>query len=79
MTRLRTLLRRVRAPGEDYGERIRAIEQRMRRLETQVEGFQDSVHRESVRRDRDIHELQSKTEPSELSRALSRDARERGI
>ena len=34
---------------------------------------------EAVRQTRRIEELERKTAPAELSRALSRDARERGI
>jgi hypothetical protein len=60
-------------------ERIRALEDRVRYLETLVEGLQDSVHRESVRREKQIGELESKTEPGAITRALSREARERGI
>jgi hypothetical protein len=60
-------------------ERIRALEDRVRYLETLVEGLQDSVHRESVRREKQINALESKTEPGAITRALSREARERGI
>jgi hypothetical protein len=63
----------------EHDNRIEVLEQRIRHLETLIEGLQDSVHRESVRRENEIHELQKKTEPDELSRALSRDARRRGI
>ena len=69
--RFRTLLRRLQAPAEDQSDRIEALEQRIRHLETQVEGFQDSVHRESVRRDRDIRELQA---TSRAERASGRSA-----
>ena len=60
-------------------ERIRALEDRVRYLETLLEGLQDSVHRESVRREKQIGELEAKTEPGAITRALSREARERGI
>lgn len=60
-------------------ERIRALEDRVRYLETLVEGLQDSVHRESVRREKQINALESKTDPGAITRALSREARERGI
>jgi hypothetical protein len=48
-------------------------------LEALLEGLQDSVHRESVREGERIGALEKRTEPEEISRALSRDARERGI
>jgi hypothetical protein len=79
MARLRGLFRRGgRAPSDQDG-RLEALERRVGHLETLIEGLQDSVHRETVRHEREIRELQRKTEPAELSRALSRDARERGI
>jgi hypothetical protein len=59
--------------------RIEALEKRVDQLEALLEGLQDAVHRESVREDRRISALEKRTEPSEISRALSRDARKRGI
>jgi hypothetical protein len=44
-----------------------------------LEGLQDSVDREEVRRGKQIEGLEAKTEPGEVTRALGRDARERGI
>jgi hypothetical protein len=61
------------------GQRIEALERRVNHLESLVEGLQDAVHRESVRRGKEIEGLEEKTEPGEMTRALSRDARERGI
>ena len=63
----------------DPVERITALEKRVRHLEAIVEGLQDLVHRESIRRGKQIEGLESKTEPDEIARALSRDARQRGI
>lgn len=51
----------------------------MEYLEALVEGLQDSVHREGVRREREIRELGRKTSPAEIARALDRHARERGL
>jgi hypothetical protein len=59
--------------------RLQDLEERVDRLEALLEGFQDAVHRESVRRDEQIGELEKKTGPREIARALSRSARERGI
>jgi hypothetical protein len=64
-------------PG--YAERIRVLEDRIAHLESVLEGLQDSVHRQAVRRGEQIERLEAKTEPGEIARALSRDARERGI
>jgi hypothetical protein len=59
--------------------RINALEKRLAHLEGLLEGLQDSVHRESLRLDRRIAELDARLEPSALAVALSRDARERGL
>ena len=55
------------------------LEGRVADLEELVEGLQDAVHRESVRRDEQSARLERKVEPRELARALSDDARERGL
>ena len=60
-------------------ERIEMLEQRLRHLETMVEGLQDAVHREITRTNDQIDRLRKRTEPAELSRVLSEDARHRGL
>jgi hypothetical protein len=55
------------------------LERRIQHLETVVEGLQDAMHRESVRRDRETAELNRRTEPAEIARGLSEDARRRGL
>jgi hypothetical protein len=62
-----------------YADQIKLLEERIEHLEDIVEGLQDAVHREAVRHGKQIAGLKAKTEPGEISRALSRDARERGI
>jgi hypothetical protein len=52
---------------------------RLDALENLVEGLQDAVHRETVRQGALIDELRKKTEPSEIARALTDDARRRGL
>jgi hypothetical protein len=44
-----------------------------------VEGLQDSMHRESTRLSKRIGELEARIQPAALGRALSDDARERGL
>jgi hypothetical protein len=66
------------AAAAGHERRIEALEERVDRLEALLEGLQDAVHRESVREGR-IGALEKRTEPSEISRALNRDARERGL
>jgi hypothetical protein len=60
-------------------QRLRALEERLDHVEAMLEGLQDSVHRESVRRGDQIDELQKSTTPGRLRRTLNRDARERGL
>ena len=67
------------APAAEDKRRIEALEERIDQLEALVEGLQDAVHRESVREAERIGALEKRTQPSEISRALKRDARERGL
>jgi hypothetical protein len=62
-----------------HERRLEALEERVDQLEALLEGLQDAVHRESVREGERIGALEKRTEPSEISRALNRDARERGL
>ena len=75
--------REPRSVTADAGQwdqaRFENLEKRIDQLEAMVEGLQDSVHRESVRQGREIDQLQKKSEPAEIRRALGQDARERGI
>ena len=64
------------APGQDQ---LRALEARIAHLEQLVQGLQDSVHRESMRLSRRVGEFEARIEPAALARALSEDARERGL
>jgi hypothetical protein len=58
---------------------LQALQARIEHLERLVEALQDSVHRESERQGRLIAELQARIQPSALSVALSKDARDRGL
>jgi hypothetical protein len=58
---------------------LASLEARVDHLEKLVEGFQDSVHRESIRQNKQIADLESRIEPAALAVALSRDASERGL
>jgi hypothetical protein len=69
-----------RRETEDRGAgTLRSLETRVAHLEGLLEALQDSVHRESIRQNRRISELEAQTEPGALAVALSRDARERGL
>lgn len=63
-------------PGQDP---LFALEARVAHLEALVQGLQDSVHREFSRHTKQIAELEARTEPGALGRALSDDARARGL
>ena len=71
--------RRSPTPETSSEDRVGALEIRVAHLEQLVEGLQDSVHREAQRHDKRITELEARTDPAELSKALSKDARERGL
>jgi hypothetical protein len=66
------------ASGRDQDE-VRALEARVSHLEDLVQGLQDSVHRETTRLERRIGEVEARIQPAALGRALSEDARERGL
>ena len=51
----------------------------MDHLEAELEGLQDAVYRQAVRENENIVELRRRTEPSQLARDLSQDARRRGL
>jgi hypothetical protein len=71
---------RGRQPAEvSESGRVEALERRVSHLESLVEGMQDAIHRESRRRDDQTDRLEKRTEPRELARALSEDARRRGL
>jgi hypothetical protein len=76
---LELLRRRQRSSNGSSEQRLDLLERRVSHLEELLEGLQDAVHRESVRRDEEAARLQRRTEPREMARALSDDARKRGL
>ena len=64
---------------EPQSDRLEALEERIAHLEKQLEGFQDSVHRETARHAYLIAELQSQVDPGAMSAALAEDVRNRGL
>ena len=58
---------------------LEALRERVHRLETMVEGLQDALYRQAVREDERIEELRARLEPEAIARALSADARRRGL
>lgn len=73
------MLGRFRRRRTQPGPRVDQLEQRVDRLEAQLEALQDAVHRDAVRRDEEHALLERKTEPDEMARSLNRDARRRGL
>jgi hypothetical protein len=71
--------KRESRPDDELRPRVAETERRLAHLESALEGLQDAVHRESVRRNEQTAELRNRTEPGEMARALSDDARERGL
>ncbi len=65
------------ARGQD--ERLARLEARVDHLESLVEGVQDALHRERVRQDEGIAELDRRTQPDAMTRSLAKHARETGI
>jgi hypothetical protein len=66
-------------PDEPEPDVLQSLQTRITHLEHQLQGLQDSVHRESSRQSKQISDLEAQIQPAALSRALSQDARERGI
>jgi hypothetical protein len=55
------------------------LEDRVTQLEQLVQGLQDAVHRQTRRQDERIGELETRTQPPAIAKALSQDARTRGL
>jgi hypothetical protein len=76
--RLRDMARAWRgAPRPSQVERD--LTARVRHLESVVEGLQDAIYRQAQQHDRDVADLRKRTDPAEIARALSTDARRRGL
>jgi len=68
-----------RSPTQDERQTLQRLQKRIEHLETLLEGLQDSVHRDAQRHEQRMIELERKTEPDALAKALSEDARRRGL
>jgi hypothetical protein len=80
--RIRQIRRTAWGAGDPVNpeqDRLRALDARIEHLEKLVQGLQDSVYRESLRHAKRIAELEARVQPAALGRALSDDARARGL
>jgi TolA-binding protein len=66
-------------PRDTTDEQLAQLRGRIEELEHLIQGLQDSVHRESTRQGKRIARLEEQIQPAALGRALSEDARERGL
>jgi len=73
------LMQLRRSKKEIPEDRLESLEARVTQLEAMIEGLQDAVHREAVRSNTRLDEMERNIEPAELSRRISKDARERGL
>lgn len=76
--------KRIGRPGQapqpvQQPEDLQGLRQRLEHLEALLEGLQDAVHRDSVRHEERLAELERKAQPDLLAKALSEDARRRGF
>jgi uncharacterized coiled-coil protein SlyX len=76
---LKRLRRRQRPLDRSSEQRLDLVERRVSHLEELLQGLQDAVHRDSVRRDEQTALLQRQTAPNEMARAINEDARKRGL
>ena len=69
----------ARPTNEPERDVVQALEARITHVEQLLQALQDSVHRDSSRQSKRISELEARIQPAALNKALSEDARERGL
>lgn len=79
MSRVDRIVDRLKSRPPAPPPDLQAMSARLDSLEAMLEGLQDAVDRETTRLDARIDELARQLQPSELARALSADARKRGL
>jgi hypothetical protein len=67
------------SPDPGWEHRLETLEARMEHLERELEGLQDAVYRQAMLEDENVSELRRRTEPEQMARDLSQDARKRGL
>jgi hypothetical protein len=63
----------------DRDRRLKTVEARVEHLETALEGLQDALYRHQVLDEEKLDELRRRTDPEQIARDLSKDARRRGL
>ena len=58
---------------------MKTVEVRVEHLETALEGLQDALYRHQILDEKNISELRRRTDPEQMARDLSDDARRRGL
>ena len=72
-------MRRTIARRRRHDEAESLLRTRVDQLEKALEALQDSVYKDVVRQDERIDELARRLDPPNLVRAISEDARRRGL
>jgi hypothetical protein len=67
------------SPEVGWEDRLQTLEARIGHLETALEGLQDALYRHEVLEKESIGELHRRTDPEQVARDLSQDARRRGL
>jgi hypothetical protein len=67
------------SPDAVRDQRLETCEARLEHLETALEGLQDALYRHELLEKEHIGELHRRTDPEQIARDLSRDARRRGL
>jgi uncharacterized coiled-coil protein SlyX len=70
---------RPRSREVAWEQRLEPLEARIEHLEASLEALQDALYRRAVLEDKNIDELRRRTEPGQMARELSEDARRRGL
>ena len=78
---LRERIRRLAQPRRpaQQPDDVKRLRERLEHLEALVEGLQDAVHRDSIRHEERMAELERQMHPDALAKTLSDDARRRGL
>jgi hypothetical protein len=71
--------RRSTAEADDVDPRTGDLHARIAHLESSLQALEDSVYNDKLRHESEIAELRRLLEPPNMARALSDDARRRGL